>query len=103
MSFDEDLSVFFNEFADEVRVIASNRKFSAIFDEQFFDPETGEAYFEGAKPYITCQASDIGTDVVKQAKIEVRNTITNEIKRFTVLQVQPEGTGTAVVLLSKLS
>lgn len=103
MSFAEDLSVFFNEFADEVRVVATNRKFPAIFDEQFFDPDTGEAYLEGAKPFITCQASELLPDLVKGKAVEVKNTITGDIKRFTVLQPQPEGTGTAVVLLSKLA
>jgi hypothetical protein len=98
MSFAEDLSVFFNvgEFADEVLVVASSRKFPAIFDEQFFDPETGEAYLEGAKPYLTCKVSDLGADLVKGKAVEVKGI------RYTVLQPQPEGTGTAMVLLSKL-
>lgn len=98
MSFPEDLSVFFNvgEFADEVTIVATGRKIPAIFDEQFFDPETGEAYLEGAKPYLTCKASDLGADLVKGKKVTVKG------NQYTVLQPQPEGTGTAVVLLSKL-
>ena len=99
MSFDEDLSVFFDlgEFADEVTVIATGRKFPAIFDEQFFDPETGEAYLEGAKPFLTCKLSDLGTDLVKGRKVQVKG------RQYTVLSPQPEGTGTAVVILSKIT
>ncbi len=91
--------MFFNvgEFADEVRVVATGRKFPAIFDEQFFDPETGEAYLEGAKPFLTCKASDLGPDLVRGKVIEVKG------RRYTVLQPQPEGTGTAMVQLSKIT
>lgn len=99
MSLGDDLSVFFNlaEFADEVTVLPGNRKFPAIFDEQFFDPESGEMYLEGSKPFLTCKGSDLAADLVKGKRIQVKG------KQYSVLQIQTEGTGTAVVILSKIT
>ncbi len=99
MSFEENLDAFFNlgEFADEVTVLPGGRKFPAIFDEQFFDPETGEVYLEGSKPYLTCKTSDIAPDIAKGKKLTVKG------RTFSVLQIQPEGTGTALIILSVIA
>ncbi len=99
MSFPENLDAFFNEkeFADEVTIVESNRKFPGIFDELFFDPETNEVYLEGSKPFINCKASDLGADLAKGKKLQVKG------RTFSVLQVQPEGTGTAIIVLSVIA
>ena len=95
MSFAENLDVFFSnaEFADTV--VVGSRTFQAIFDENFFDPEAGETLLETGRPLLTCKASDT-VGLTRGVKLTVNG------RPYTVIKREPDGTGTAQVLLSKL-
>jgi hypothetical protein len=95
MSFTEDLSVFFNnaDFADTVTVIATGRTFQGIFDAAYFDPEVGAAVVDSTDPRITCKTSDL-------ANVERGRQISIKGATYSVVSVQPDGTGTSIVMLS---
>ena len=96
MAFTENLDVFFNnsDFADTVTT--GSRTFQAIFDEAFFNPEAGETSLDGTLPRLTCKMIDAET-LTKKTQLTVKG------RKFTVIDVQPDGTGTAVVTLSNQS
>lgn len=90
-----DLDAFFSdqEFADVVSGRPDGKPFRAIFDEGFFDPEAGETVLEATQPRITCKLSDL-TGITRKTALTVKG------QTYTVMKVQPDGTGLAVVLLS---
>lgn len=101
MSFTEDFSVFFNnsEFSDTVNR-SNGSKFEALFDEEFFDPETGELVLDTTKPYLTSSAAAIG-DLQKKEVVTVN--VKGVTKGpFTVMKIKPDGTGLVVIQLTKL-
>lgn len=97
MAFTEDLTVFFNdaEFSDEI-TRPDGSKFKAIFDETYFDPESGETVLDTTKPRLTCRESDV-------SGLARKSVVTRKSVRFSVVKVEPDGTGTAMVQLSKLT
>jgi len=95
MSFPEDLDVFFSdlEFADVVSGRPDGKPFKAIYDEGFFDPEAGETVLDTTQPRLTCPTADL-TGITRKTVLTVKG------QTFTVIKIQPDGTGMSVVLLS---
>jgi hypothetical protein len=94
MAFAENLTVFFkNSQFSETVTTAAGRKFEAIFDEAYYDPESGEAVLDSLRPRLTCSFSDL-------AGIHRTNILTIGSVAYSVMNIQPDGTGTATVELS---
>lgn len=119
--FAEDLDVFFDteEFGSTATFALPNGatvSFSVIFDDAFLNPETGLFSLETTDPQATCKMSDVmalrgalaavngGSPILQYQTTPLRGLPcvidaapgTN----FAVLQVRPEGTGTATIILS---
>lgn len=92
---DEDFDVFFDtgEFADVVSGRPDGKPFHGIFDEAFFDPEAGETVLDATQPRLTCATSDL-------VGITRKTVLTIKGQRYTVINIQPDGTGMSVVKLS---
>lgn len=92
---EQDLDVFFStdEFADVVSGRPDGKPFRALFDEGFFDPDAGETVLDTTQPRLTCKISDL-TGITRKTLLTVKG------ESYTVIKVQPDGTGMAVVLLS---
>lgn len=97
MSFPENLDVFFSlsDFADTVTKPGGGT-FSAIFDESFFDPSAGETVLDTTQPRLTCKLADLA-GVTRKTVLSVKG------RSFSVVNIQPDGTGLAVVKLSPQS
>ena len=97
MSFNEDLDAFFDdeEFADIV-TRTNGPPFNAIFDEGFFDPSAGEVVLDTVQPRLTCKLADL-SGVARKSVLSVKG------RSFSVVNIQPDGTGLAVVKLSPQS
>lgn len=97
MAFDEDLTVFFSD-ADFADVITrpDGSTFNAIYDETFFDPESGEMILSTTKPHLTCREIDTAGVIAR------KTVLTRKGVRYSVLDVKPDGTGSAVITLTKL-
>ncbi|UYM14260.1 head-tail joining protein [Endozoicomonas euniceicola] len=93
----EDLDDFLND--DEFAAVAffhtaqGEKRVHGIFDNAFLLAETGEVDIETTQPRFTCKASDTGL-------IERGQDVDIEGEPFSVLTVEPDGTGLAVVVLS---
>jgi hypothetical protein len=90
-----DLDAFFDEeeFADIVSGRPDGKPFKAIFDEAYFDPEAGETVLDATQPRLACKLSDL-TGVTRKTVLTIKG------RSFTVLNIQPDGTGMASVKLS---
>lgn len=88
--FSEDDEIVF-EFTsgDEPRSITCK----AIFDNSFVDASLGETVLDTTSPRLTCIASDVAS-VPREATCVIRG------KNYSVTQIQPDGTGMAIVQLA---
>jgi|SRR5579884_2350555 len=119
--FDEDLSTFFNEeeFASHATFYlpdGSTLGFSVIFDDAFLNPQTGLVNLDTTEPQATCPQSSIdqlvsalaafngGTPTLEAQSIPLRGLPCSidlaPGKKYSILQIRPEGTGTAAIILS---
>ena len=93
----EDLDEFFDhdEFATVALFQTNNSPLSVtgIFDNAYLLAETGEVDLETTQPRFTCKASSVA-----MVKREQEVTIENQL--FSVLTVEPDGTGMTVVALT---
>lgn len=93
---DDDISVFFNarEFAKTAvfELPGGSRPVDGIFDEAAFDPQSGSTVIDGVNPVFTCSL-----DRVRDIP---RGTLLNlDGRRWSVQDIDPEGTGLAIVNL----
>lgn len=99
MSFEEDPEDFIDddEFADVATVTPANGapawSFKGIFDEAFIDAQKNDAHVETGMPRIECWAASV-------AQLKREDQLSIKGRTFDVLQVQPDGTGFAVVMLA---
>jgi hypothetical protein len=97
----DPLSVFIKDFAedeeivfefmngdDEITVTARG-----IFDNSFVDSNIGETALDTTAPRLTCVASEV-TGVPRESVCTVRGRI------YSVTQIQPDGTGFAIIQLA---
>lgn len=63
------------------------------FDNAFFDSSVGEVVLDSTQPRFQCKASDV-SGIPRETPCKV------EGKSYTVLEIQPDGTGCAVVTLA---
>jgi hypothetical protein len=97
----DPLSVFVKDFAEDEDVVfewtddSGPRSIACkgIFDNGFVDANIGETALDTTAPRLTCLHSDV-KDVPREATVTLRE------KEYSVLQVQPDGTGLAIVTLA---
>lgn len=95
MSFDDDLDIFVDDFAVEVRAETPARTFKAIFDNAYFLPEIGETSIETTQPRLTAKFEDVRDFVDGTTTVEVDGVVYD-----VESPVEPDGTGMAVVVLA---
>lgn len=67
-----------------------------IYDDAFFDSSAGEIIMDTTQKRLVCKVADLGT-------LKREDQITMECQRFEVLQIQPDGTGFATILLTDVT
>jgi hypothetical protein len=67
-----------------------------IYDAAFFDSQAGETVLDTTQKRLVCKVSDLGT-------LKREDQITIGCERFEVLQIQPDGTGFATILLTDVT
>lgn len=73
--------------------IGAPYSFTAIYDDGYEGISTGEVEVEGDLPQFNCATSDIAD------KLANGNALTVNSKNYTVVNIQPDGTGRSVVRL----
>jgi hypothetical protein len=92
----ENLDVFFYglDTGEAVFELASGpRSVRCYFDNSFFDASVGETVLDTTQPRITAKLADV-RDIPRETICTVA------ASRFSVIQIQPEGTGLATVILA---
>ncbi|WP_163370938.1 head-tail joining protein [Endozoicomonas acroporae] len=93
----EDLTEFLDgeEFATDgfFKTDAGTMAVTGIFDNAYLLAETGEVDLETTQPRFTCKAVDV-------LLVERGQEVTISGQLFSVLAVEPDGTGMAVVVLA---
>lgn len=93
----ENLDIFFSSLdSQEVTFTLSSgarKTIRGFFDNAFFDTQIGETAMDTTQPRFTCKASDLA-GIVRENGVIVAG------KAYSVMQIQPEGTGLAVVALA---
>ena len=97
----EDLSPFFDGLdRAELRIVTpqGSRRVTGYFDNSYVSAELGEVTLDTTQPRFTCKAADIcwlpHPSVFRGWNAYVGKT------RYSLVQVQPEGTGLATVILA---
>lgn len=92
----ENLDIFFSGLdAQEIvfHLEGGDRYVRGFFDNAFLDVNIGETALDTTQPRFTCKLSDV-RDIPRETPVTIGT------DSFSVLQIQPEGTGTATVTLA---
>ena len=98
----DPLAVFMKEFAEDDELVfewttgddeTETLTCRGIFDNSFVDANIGETVLDTTAPRLTCIADEV-EDVPREATVTVRG------KTYSVTQIQPDGTGFAIVQLA---
>ena len=94
--FHEDLDLFFTDFAQTVTIDlggGQSRNIQAIFDNAFFNPQAGEMEMDTTLPRFLCKYSDV-EDVLRESLVTIASL------QYSIIEIQPDGTGIATVILA---
>lgn len=95
---EDDLDVFIDDFSEDEEIVftwpAGSKKCKGIFDNGFVDAAIGETSLTTTQPRLTCKAADVVGIVPREAMTSVRG------ENYSVVEVQPDGTGFAIVHLA---
>lgn len=97
----ENLSVFIRDFAEDDEIVfewetedgETSKTLRGIFDDSFVDAQTGETVLDTTQPRLTVIASD-AEGIPREAVATIRG------RAYSVTQIQPEGTGLAIIQLA---
>lgn len=102
--FEENLHIFLNDFGTKISFTlldttvidkdSDGNDLLGIFDNSYSSPELGFMTVLSSDPQITCIEADV-KKVIKGASVTVKD------KTFKVLSNTPDGTGFAIIKLSK--
>jgi hypothetical protein len=99
---DDPLNVFMADFAENDPIVfewmngddtPQSVSCKGIFDNSFVDVNIGETAMDTTAPRLTCKHSDVN-GVPREAEVFVQG------RRYSVVQIQPDGTGFAIVHLA---
>jgi hypothetical protein len=97
MSWNENLDVFFSGLDKATAVFdiadGETREVTGYFDRAWYDAAVGETVLDTTQPRFTCKQSDL-------AGISREMAVTINGEAFSVVEIHPEGTGLATVLLA---
>lgn len=97
----DPLAAFLADFAEDEALVFEwetetgecSKTCKGIFDNSFVDAATGETVLDTTAPRLTCLHSDV-RGVPREALVTVRGVA------YSVVQIQPDGTGFATVQLA---
>lgn len=97
----DPLDVFLRDFAEDEEIVFEwmignverSKTCKGIFDNSFVDAQIGETSLDTTQPRLTCKFSDV-REIPREATVTVRD------KTYSVTQIQPDGTGFAIVTLA---
>jgi len=92
----EDMSIFFDGLDSVLaEFVTGNSSWyvQGYFDNGFYDTSVGDVVLDTTQPRFTC-------DSYKISKIQRGSSVIIKSKEYKIIQIQPDGTGTSVVLLS---
>lgn len=97
----DPLAVFMKDFSEDEEIVfewtngdgEQSRSLLGIFDDSFTDAGTGETVLDTTQPRVTALASE-AVGIPREAVTVIRG------KTYTVNQVQPDGTGMAIIQLT---
>jgi hypothetical protein len=98
---DDDFSIFQEELGEDVTFHLSGGntvECKAIFDNEFLAAEMFGLVVETSGPVLSCKSSDI-EDVAVGDTVEVTEYGNTEATTFSIVQLQPDGTGQTLVVL----
>jgi hypothetical protein len=94
----DPLSIFLKDFAEDAPIVFAwedqTKTLNGIFDDSFVDAETGETILDTTQPRLTVLGSD-AVGIPREATTTIRG------KTYSVTQVQPDGTGMAIIQLTQ--
>jgi hypothetical protein len=90
--------IFLADFSEPVilHTDAGDVEVLGIYDDAFFDSSIGEVVLDTTQKRLVCKMDAIGT-------LKREDQVTAGCQRFEVLQVQPDGTGFATILLTDVT
>jgi len=95
---DDPLDIFLADFAEDEDLVfawsGGTKNCRGIFDNGFVDAQIGEISLTTTQPRLTCKASDVVGVVPREATVTLRG------ENYSVTDIQPDGTGFAVVTLA---
>lgn len=95
---DDPLDVFIDDFSEDELIVfeweTGSKSCKGIFDNGFVDAGIGETSLTTTQPRLTCLASDVVGVVPREAMTTLHG------KAYSVVEVQPDGTGFAIVHLA---
>lgn len=97
----DPLAVFIADFAENAQIVfewesangVETRSLKGIFDDSFTDAATGETVLDTTQPRLTVLASD-ADGIPREAITTIRG------RAYSVTQIQPDGTGMAIIQLT---
>lgn len=100
MAFQEDFSVFFNTdgFGEEFTYtpkVGAAVTLVGIFDDAYFAAQGGEVEVAGSQPRIQYETAKIADAPVYGETVTARGV------DYTIVEVQPDGTGTSTLILER--
>lgn len=90
MAFNEDFDAYFNEFA--VRCSVNTSSFDAIFDNEYYAVDDGDAGIMSAQPRLVCKSSDVSALVPYDV-------VTVSAQSYKIIEIMPDGTGITILRL----
>ena len=98
MAFTEDMSAFFGaselESGFAVEATWNGDTVNGIFDNEYFGAEVAQIAGEASKPKFHCNEADVA-GIAQDDTIEI-----NDVE-YTIISVQPDGTGFMVLILEE--
>lgn len=93
----DPLDVFLADFAKEEELVfeweTGSKTLRGIFDNSFVDAQLGETVLDTTTPRVTCKHSD-AIQVPREAMVTIDGAA------YSVTQIQPDGTGFAIITLA---
>lgn len=90
--FTEDLTPFFDDFAIEVDF--KGTKFQGIFENDFDVVDVGNVVVDSSSPKLLCQSVDV-------ALVKTDDSLKINGEFFSVVSIQPDGTGVTNIILQE--
>ena len=93
----DPLALFIRDFAEDEEIVfeweGGAKTLKGIFDDSFTDANTGETILDTTQPRLTCLWADAEV-VPREAMATIKG------RAYSVTQVQPDGTGMAIIQLA---